>query len=180
MRCWDHDAEHPAEKEKVVSGDTGVNHRRMDSGQEKQDLRRREGGGCRGRGKGCLSREGGMRGARGGPGGGFCFHSERGSEFTDREPNGEKSGQVWGVRGSMRVIQWIERKNTPGQHGRTPGSLWSSGQVSDADVSRKQASLGLCAGVLTLLTRLGAGLQQGGARPVLQGTCKGVTVKGIV
>lgn len=43
MGCWDHDAEHPAEKEKVVSGDTGVNHRRMDSGQEKQDLRR-EGG----------------------------------------------------------------------------------------------------------------------------------------
>lgn len=31
MGCWDHDAEHPAEKEKVVSGDTGVNHRRMDS-----------------------------------------------------------------------------------------------------------------------------------------------------
>lgn len=77
----------------------------------------------------------------------------------------------------MRVIQWIERKNTPGQHCQTPGSLWSSGQVSDADVSRKQASLGLCAGVLI---RLGAGLQQGGARPVLQGTCEGATVKGIV
>ena len=80
----------------------------------------------------------------GAPAGGFCFHSERGSEFMDGEPNGEKTGQVWGVRGSMRIIEWMERRNTPGQHCWTPGSLQSSRQVNNADFSRKQASPGLC------------------------------------
>lgn len=96
MGCWDHDAEHPAEKEKVVSGDTGVNHRRMDSGQEKQDLRR-EGGGCSGRGKGCLSREGGMRGARGGPGWWLLF-----SQRKRKRVHGQRTkwGEYWAGLGS--------------------------------------------------------------------------------
>ena len=90
--------EPPAEKEKGPVGRYWVNLCRM--GQEKQDLRLRERD-RGGREKGCLSREGGMGGRErqadawgsswGTLAGGFWFHSERGSEFTDREPN---AGQV--------------------------------------------------------------------------------------
>ena len=147
-----------------------------DGGDKREDV-------CPGKGEG-----GELVGA---PAGGFCFHSERGSEFMDGEPNGEKTGQVWGVRGSMRIIEWMERRNTPGQHCWTPGSLQSSGKSTMLTSAGSKPARVSVSGVLTCL---GAGLQQkgeggsrrgsggggGGTGGMLQGTCKGVTVKGIL
>lgn len=95
----------------------------------------------------------------GAPADGFCFHSERGSEFMDGEPNGEKTGQVWGVRGSMRIMEQMERRSTPGDTVGLPAACGAHGKSTMLTSAGSKPARVSVSGVLTCL---GAGLQQRG------------------